>query len=323
MNEQTVIQVLTSAFPKPSQPQPFPLQGSKRGQSPIINALIPEAQPRWIEPFCGSAAASIGARKAGRVGDVIISDINKDLIHLWQAILDDPTGLVDEYEKVWRSQFNDAGIVDDPRGYFNTVRARFNESEVKEPADFLFILNRIVKAALRYGPNGVNQSADGRRLGAKPETVRQRIYGTAELMAGTKARHADWLTVLAEAGADDIIYMDPPYQGTSNSLDHRYKAGLSVDVFEAGVREGVSRDLSMIISYDAIAGPVTYGRALAPDLDLLTLDVLTGVSAQGTLLGRKQPSHEALYLSPALVKRLGGRDAVANRVDAHSLQIAV
>lgn len=306
-----MITVHAADFAASPQPQPFPLQGSKRGQVPIINRLIPAGRPRLIEPFCGSAAVSMGARYHGLVGDVLISDSNASLVALWQDILDRPDRLAADYGAVWSAQFD--ADAPDPRAYFTLVRDRYNAAAVGETADFLFLLNRIVKAALRYGRNGkMNQSADGRRTGARPSTVERRLARSSRVLSGARARCGDWLDALSCATPEDIVYLDPPYQGTTGTRDRRYVSGMDVGVFEDGVRQAVSRGISAIISYDALRGPVLYGRALDPAIGLTALDVVTGPSAQGTLLGRRQEAHETIYLTPALVERLGGAGRIAD-----------
>lgn len=314
-----MLTVYASDFSASPQPQPFPLQGSKRGQVPIINRLLPIDCARIVEPFCGSAAVSVGARYHRKTDQVAISDSNLSLMRLWQTILSDPSGLGDRYTQVWSDQLEPYGASRkaDTRAYFNMVRERYNNAGAEEgdPADFLFLLNRIVKGALRYGSSGrMNQSADGRRLGAKPSTVRTRLMATSAVLQGASAACRDYADVLEESSPEDVIYLDPPYQGTTDTRDKRYISGLSVDDFEQEVRGATERDLSLIISYDALRGEAIYGRPLDPAIGLVPLDVVTGISAQGTLLGRKQEAHETIYLSPALVERLGGVDEVGLRV---------
>jgi len=311
-----VMTIRATDFPASGQPQPFPMQGSKRLQVPIIRSLIPDGQPRLIEAFCGSAAVAIGARCAGLVGDVVISDANQSLMRLWCDILGNGSDLATRYASIWNAQFQNESL--GGNGYFNMVRARFNDAEITgegDTADFLFLLNRIVKGSLRYSRTGaMNQSADGRRTGARPDTVRQRIVSTGSVLHGAQAIGCDWRDTIEIATTSDIIYLDPPYQGTTVTADTRYLSGLDVEVFEAGVCDMVRRNLSAIISYDAICGPAIYGRPLDVSLGLLVLDVVTGVSAQGTLLGRTTESHETIYLTPALVKRLGGQLDVERRL---------
>lgn len=310
--EAVVPTVYADVFPAAYQPQPFPLQGSKRGQVSLITCLIPEGKPKLFEPFCGSAAVSIGARLRNLVSDVQVSDANPALVALWGDILGDPLTLADQYEELWNQQTESGS---EPLAFFNAVRERHNRGVDTNSADFLFILNRIVKGALRYNRAGeMNQGADGRRLGARPATVRKRLRETSAVMRGASPAHLDWNAALESALPADIVYLDPPYQGTSTPRDARYISGLDVDAFEEGLSGLIEQGISAIISYDAIRGPALYGRPLSPALGLLPLDVVTGISAQGTLLGRRREAHETIYLTPALVDRLGGVASIWTRV---------
>lgn len=280
-------------------PQPFPYQGSKRLLASAIVPLIPNNTKRIIEPFCGSAAISIAALYLNKVERAIISDSNKPLIDLWKNIINNPDSLAKQYESLWFNQ------LDDSKAYFKKVRSEFNE-EFK-PAQLLYLLNRIVKGSIRYGKDGkFNQSSDNRRLGAKPNVVRSRIIRVHEIMDEATAIACDYKQAVFNANVDDFIYMDPPYQGTSNNADHRYSANLKREDYEPVLREMNRRGLSYIVSYDVVDDKLSYGKALSDDLNLIHLHLVSGVSAQATLLGRNKRTIESLYLSPALVNRLGG-----------------
>lgn len=270
----------------------------------MASAIVPllgDAE-RVVEPFAGSAAISIATRLAGTASGGLIADINAPLMALWGRIIDDPSGLADEYEVLWTEQ------QEDPRAYFHAVRDRFNESH--EPADLLYLLNRIVKGAVRYGRDGrMNQGADHRRLGARPAVVRKRLVGASRLMAGTEVVAAPYEEVLQQVNADtDVVYMDPPYQGTSTSPDHRYIANLKRLDFEAELQQLVDRGVRFLVSYDVITTDKKYGEALSPSLGLVHLHVAAGVSSQATLLGRSQRSVESLYLSPRLAAEIDWTD---------------
>lgn len=316
MKNQDVLSRIISLHTSDYQPskliQPFPMQGSKRKQAPLIARLVPDDAERLFEPFCGSAAVSLEIAQRGFQGPICIGDANQDITTLWQAIIEEPNALANGYEHLWLAQFE---TTESPRDYFLKIRDRYNAANVKHPEEFLFILNRIVKGALRYNSLGkINQSADSRRFGAKPAAVNKRITFAHSLLKNATVFSGDWLRCLDTTNESDIVYLDPPYQGTTDTRDKRYSAGLPYEEFVTGVGNLVQRNISAIISYDAVAGPVTYGKPLYKDVDLLTFDIITGVSSQGTLLGRSQESHEALYVTPALVKRLGGVDTTLQRV---------
>ncbi|MCZ2826043.1 MULTISPECIES: DNA adenine methylase [unclassified Modestobacter] len=289
-------------------PYAFPYQGSKRALAHAIVPLIPTGTPRLIEPFAGSAAVAIGALHSGAVQAAHIRDLNAPLMALWDAVLATPAQLADEYEHLWKLGHDDAA------GTFRLARDRFNISH--RPADLLYLLNRIVKAAIRYNAKGeFNQGADNRRLGAKPKVTRDRIMRTAKCLGDrTTTSTGDYAELLHMAGPGDVVYMDPPYQGTSGSRDSRYVSGLPREAFARELARAVDTGVSFLISYDGTTGGRSYGANLPDELGLLHLHLRAGTSSQSTLQGGSEETIESLYVSPALVARLGGIDGALNRL---------
>jgi DNA adenine methylase len=289
-------------------PYAFPYQGSKRALAHAIIPLLPADASELVEPFCGAAAVSVAAAHTGAVARVHLRDLNKPLMALWDAVLTDPDGLADAYELLWKLGH------DDPVGTFKDVRDRFNDSH--DPADLLYLLNRIVKAAVRYNSQGqFNQGADNRRLGAKPAVTRDRLKRTSEVLAGKAVTtDGDYADLLLSADSRAVVYMDPPYQGTSGPRDGRYLVGLSRTAFVSELRKAVEGDVSFLISYDGTTGGRSYGDDLPGELGLLHLHLRAGTSSQSTLKGQAEETVESLYVSPALTERLGGVSAVLDRL---------
>ena len=298
MNTQTFVR------PKPRTPHPFPYQGSKRGIAQHILPHIPADARRLIEPFCGSAAISLAAAASGRVRMFWLNDANVPLMALWREMLNHPVALSACYEELWHRQHPNR------KTFFFRVRDEFNETHA--PHLLLYLLARIVKGATRYSSDGrFNQSADNRRSGMQPKMMRERILGVSTLLAAkTKLTALDFRPVVAQASADDVIYMDPPYQGTSFTRDHRYYGGLSYDAFVDALRGMNERGASYIISYDGQTGDKQHGQPLPRKLSLQHLRIHAGRSTQLTLLGQSCETVESLYLSPALVERLKGQSPV-------------
>ncbi|MGC4806503.1 DNA adenine methylase [Micromonospora sp. DT233] len=288
-------------------PHAIPYQGSKRQLAHAIVPLVPLDTERLMEPFAGSAAVSIAAAYLKIPKAAVISDINEPLMALWGRILADPTSLADDYEGLWKAQLSD------PRAYFEEIRSKFNAT--REPHFLLYLLARCVKAAVRYNRQGeFNQGADNRRLGAKPDAMRTRLHATAKALAGSTALTRDYTAALEAAEVRDVVYMDPPYEGVSNTRDHRYMAGLSRADFVTALGDAIDRDISFIISYDGSTGTKSYGTPLTEALDLTHLHLYAGRSSQATLNGNTALTVESLYLSPALVARLGGVGQVTARL---------
>ncbi len=279
-------------------PHPFPYQGSKRGIAKYILPYFPSDVQCLIEPFCGSAAVSIAAAVNGLAKKFALNDLNKPLMELWSEILERPSVLCDEYERQWLEQQPDR------KAYFFKVRNEFNQRH--NAHQLLYLLARIVKGSVRYSSDGqFNQSADNRRSGMKPTTMRQNIFGVSALL-GKKATitAVDFRQAVKIAEENDLIYMDPPYQGTSFTRDHRYLNGLSYKEFVESLSYMNELNLSYIISYDGITGEKEHGKLLPESLHLKHLLIHAGRSSQATLLGNNHQTVESLYLSPSLVHRL-------------------
>ena len=63
------------------------------------------------------------------------------------------------------------------------------------------------------------------------------------------------------------------------------------------------RHIRYIVSYDGQTGDKVIGRSLPDDLNLKHLLINAGVSAQATLMGKKEITYESLYLSPGLIRK--------------------
>lgn len=283
-----------------SPPHPIPYQGSKRRLAPTILDYIPAGTRRLVEPCCGSAAVSLAALHAGKVRAVHLNDSFAPLAGLWRAIVDEPVRLAAAYERVWRGQLAD------PRRGYDRVRDRFNRDG--DPARLLYLLARCVKSAVRFNAAGAfNQSPDRRRLGTQPARMRASILGAGALLAGRATVTAgDYAAVLAGAGPGDIVYLDPPYQGTSGPRDQRYHQPLDLDRFVGELARLVERDVPVIVSFDGRCGERRYGAALPARLGLRHIELAAGRSTQATLLGGAARTFESLYVSPQLVLQRNG-----------------
>lgn len=275
-------------------PQPIPYQGSKRLLAPLILPHFPREVGRLVEPFAGSAAISIAASARRLVTAFWLNDAHVPLIDLWKEILARPEKLAADYEQLWHDQSGRE------RKFFDEVRDRFNQDGA--PVDFLYLLARCVKAAIRYNSDGqFNNTPDNRRKGARPDEMRQRIvHASALLKRATRLTAWDYKKVLADCTPNDLVYMDPPYQGVCGRRDQRYLPKFDHDEFCRELHTLNERGIPFIVSYDGRTGDKIFGELLPDDLGLTRLEVHAGRSTQATLLGRSDVTYESLYLSAGL-----------------------
>jgi len=152
--------------------------------------------------------------------------------------------------------------------------------------------------------------------------MRADILRTASLFQGKVSLTShDYYTVIQQANPDDLLYMDPPYQGVCTNRDSRYFRGMSLNNFLKSLEGLNDRYIPFILSYDGRTGNKKFGQDLPEVLGLVRVEVDAGRSSQATLLGRADRTYESLYLSPALVARLN-IDFQANQ-DTSPLQLSL
>lgn len=272
-------------------PHPIPYQGSKRYLAGKILSYFPASVKRLVEPFAGSGAISLATAYYGLADAFWLNDAHVPLMDLWRDILDKPEGLSSRYARLWREQTGQERL------YYDMVRERFNRTH--QPECFLYLLSRCVKAAIRYNSDGeFNNSPDNRRKGATPKTTLARIKGAAKLLSGrTLITATDYTQVLASCGPEDLIYMDPPYQGVCGKRDSRYAPRFDHDAFCETLAELNRKHCMYVVSYDGRTGEKRFGQILPAELRLKHIELHAGRSSQATLLGRNHDTYESLYLS--------------------------
>ncbi|MDR0505583.1 MAG: DNA adenine methylase [Dysgonamonadaceae bacterium] len=294
-------------------PHPIPYQGSKRNLADKILRYFPHNFDRLIEPFAGSAAISIASAFYFKANHFVINDINEPLMKLWDSIINTPQHVVMRYHDIWHGQYGNE------ENYYYEIRDKFNET--RQPEYLLFLLAKCVKAAVRYNAQGnFNQSPDKRRLGRNPQTMRDDILVVSQLLKGkTKIYSIDYSLILNNATANDLVYMDPPYQGTGQNGGFNYAGNIDFDDFIISLYELNRRNIPYILSFDGRTGNKTFGNPLPDKLNLTKIEINAGRSSQATLLNRKEFTYEAVYLSPTLVKRIDVDKTVTKQYTQYDL----
>jgi len=274
-------------------------QGSKRILAPQILSYMPRRFNRMVEPFAGSAAMTIAAAAERRASSYLVNDINKPLVGLIEAVVSNPSEFLRKYTSVWEAQFSFPG---GHVAHFYKVRDDFNAG-VTNPANMLYLLARCVKGSVRYGKSGnFNQSPDKRRHGTSPSKLAGNVRCVSALLNGSARFSAvDYREVLERTVPGDVVYMDPPYQGVSETRDCRYLSGLSFEEFSESLEVLNRKGVDYLISYDGVCGEREYGHDLPAELGCQKVMLRAGLSSQALFLGRKSVTYESLYVSRGLI----------------------
>jgi DNA adenine methylase len=274
-----------------SVPHPIPYQGSKRRLAAAVLSHVPAGRyMRLVEPFAGSAAVTLAAASRTRFSSYVIGDALEPLIRLWEMVINDPTEVARQYDRLWHRER------DKPIEAYYEIRAEFNVD--RKPAKLLYLLARCVKNAVRFNPSGeFNQSPDKRRTGTRPHLMKAELFAAHRILAGRcRAVHADFLPLFQRAREGEFFYLDPPYQGTSKGRDQRYIAGVSRERMMEALTILNEKRIPFILSYDGSCGERKYGEPLPSTVAHRILFDM-GRSSQATLNGRDDVTIESLYVS--------------------------
>lgn len=278
-------------------PHVIPYQGSKRKLAGDILSYMDFDIETLYEPFVGSGAVTLAAAANQTAKKFVVGDKFEPLVDLWKLIINNPNKFSEEYSILWNDQ------LPNPAFFYKKVRDDFNKN--KNPSDLFYLIARCVKNAVRFNMDGdFNQGPDNRRLGLKPEKLKREAILMSDLLRNRiDIISGDFRKTIALATPRDLVYMDPPWQGTSGKRDPRYAYLLDLNELIEELDSLNERSIPYILSFDGSCGDKSYGTKLPDYLQLKKVELHAGRSSQATLLGRDDVTVESLYLSPAVTSK--------------------
>lgn len=269
--------------------------GSKRSQSEEIIQYFPKEIDTYYEPCCGGASILrelLDNVESGniKVNTFIISDLNEDLMNLWQIIKDNPDDLYNSYKELWE-EMNQVDDILYKQNYYNNIRDRFNKSH--NPKDFFFILRTCYNGMVRYNAkNEFNTSFHLNRNGIHPTKIKTIIDEWSFLLKkyNVQFQTSDYKNIIPE-NKNDFLYMDPPYNKT-NGL---YYGKLNNDELFNYLTE---LKCNYILSFDGISGQDNHTFSVPKNLYNQHIYISSGNSSFKRLKNTNKHSNvfESLYI---------------------------
>lgn len=200
--------------------------GSKRSQAFSIIKYFPEKMDTYYEPFCGGCSVLRALLSSDiKLKHYICSDLNKDLINLWNEIKRNPQEVTLYYASLWRELNKDSDI-DRKRNLFESVRERLNKEH--NPLDFLFIMRTTTNGMPRYNQRGeFNNSFHITRNGIEPSRLEPIIKEWSFYLNKFDVQFIRQTYEDVEPSENDFVYADPPYANTKGM----YFGGFNVEKF--------------------------------------------------------------------------------------------
>jgi len=257
--------------------------GSKRKIAPLLALLLPDADC-YYEPFVGGGAMlPFRPNRTAVAGDIIV-----ELIHLWKAIRETPKLTADEYEIRWnRLQTEGHTAYYDIRDSFNATRS---------PHDLLFLSRTCVNGLIRFNQKGeFNNSLHHTRPGISPARLRKVIHKWSHAIQDVGFVAADYRQTLTSVGANDLVFLDPPYGGTRG----RYlPADFNLNEFYDELQRLNAIGAKWVLTFDGRAGSRSYTTSVPSALYKARLALPTGNSPFTKLMKKEIDAVvESVYLN--------------------------
>lgn len=196
--------------------------GGKRELVPTLRSMMPESYGRYFEPFVGGGALFFNIAKKGSY----ISDINQELIIMYEAIRDNPEALMEDlsHHEFSSEYYYSLRNIDRLHGFDSLPW-------LKRASRYIYLNKLSFNGLMRVNRKGqMNAAYNGMTNVSLYD--RDNIFAMSELLKGTEIRCADFTYMLEEANQGDFAYLDPPYVPVSKTASYtRY----TKDGFDEGM----------------------------------------------------------------------------------------
>lgn len=224
--------------------------GSKRSQSEEIIKYFPKDIDTYYEPFVGGGSVLMALMLNPyniNVKRYVCSDLNSDLIALWNAVVDTPKQVADHYENLWQEMNGDeTNGVSYKKSFYEKIRDRFNKE--RNPLDFMFVDRTCFNGLIRYNADGnFNTPYHLNRNGIKPNALRKIISDWSSLLKNNGVEFLCQPYSDIRPNANDFAYFDPPYANTKGM----YSGGFDNSAFFKWMEV---LKCKFVLSYDGISG---------------------------------------------------------------------
>lgn len=257
--------------------------GNKTSIMPELLAHLPEGD-RLVEPFAGSCAVMMNTDYQA----CLIADINPDLINLYRQVKEHTRPFIITAARLFNQ--NTTG-----ESYYE-VREDFNHSPalplLERAAHFLYLNRHGYRGLCRYNQRGGFNVPFGNY--SKPYFPLAEIEAFAEKAQRATFICADFRETLRLTKAGDVVYCDPPYDGTFASY---YASG-----FDKSAQQELAsmlRDVSEYCPVIASNSDTDNTRSIFDGFDLTSLKVARSI---GVAAGKGKSAAEIIAVRcPAAV----------------------
>ena len=196
--------------------------GGKRQLMFELLKNMPENYNRYFEPFIGGGALFFELQP----DNAYISDMNEELINLYQVVRDNVDELITDLQKhdISKEYFMEIRNIDRTEEYKNW-------SNVKKASRFIYLNRTCFNGMYRVNSKGEFNVPFGHYK--NPRILDENnLINCSNLLRRTEIKHADFSEILKKVKKGDFVYFDPPYVPLSetSSFTSYTKDGFDIDM---------------------------------------------------------------------------------------------
>ena len=207
------------------QQETYPIVKWVGGKRQLMFELLknkPENYNRYFEPFIGGGALFFELQPE----NAYISDMNEELINLYQVVRDNVDELITDLQKhnISKEYFMEIRNIDRTKEYKSW-------SNVKKSSRFIYLNRTCFNGMYRVNSKGEFNVPFGHYK--NPRILDENnLINCSNLLQRTEIKHADFSEILKAVKKDDFVYFDPPYVPLSetSSFTSYTKDGFDMDM---------------------------------------------------------------------------------------------
>lgn len=196
--------------------------GGKRQLMFELLKNMPKSCNRYFEPFIGGGALFFELQP----DNAYISDMNEELINLYQVVRDEVDELICDLQKhdISKEYFMEIRNIDRTEEYQNW-------SDVQKASRFIYLNRTCFNGMYRVNSKGEFNVPFGHYK--NPRILDENnLINCSNLLQGIEIKHADFSEILKKVKKGDFVYFDPPYVPLSetSSFTSYTKEGFDIDM---------------------------------------------------------------------------------------------
>lgn len=199
-----------------------------------INDYLDKTGGHYYEPFLGGGAMAL---HLGREG-MILGDIIEDLAMTFMTVRDEPVELC-----VLLMEMAEWGSGAE---HYYAVRGSEPEGGLEYAARMIYLNAHCFNGLWRTNKARGMNAAYGKEPDRITEGLIERIGAAHESLKTSEIHLSDFERILKKAGQGDLVYVDPPYDGTYVGYSGEGFCGVSQDRLASEINEARRRGVAII-----------------------------------------------------------------------------